>query len=38
MLDDTECKEFMDKFIAEKPELWYVPQNSYFPSYRPDLM
>ena len=22
VVDDTECKELMDKFIAEKPEMW----------------
>lgn len=24
VLDDRECKELMDKFIEEKPEVWYV--------------
>lgn len=24
VLDDAECTALMDKFIAEKPELWYV--------------
>lgn len=25
VLDDKECTALMDKFIEEKPELWYVP-------------
>jgi hypothetical protein len=24
VLDNAECKEFMTKFMKEKPELWYV--------------
>lgn len=24
VLDDAECTALMDKFIAEKPDLWYV--------------
>jgi cytosine/creatinine deaminase len=24
VVDDARCKELMDRFIGEKPELWYV--------------
>lgn len=37
VLDDTECKELMDKFIAEKPGLWYVFAIFRFPTYQPEL-
>jgi hypothetical protein len=30
VLDNAECKEFMGKFIAEKPELWYVMSGACF--------
>jgi cytosine/creatinine deaminase len=25
VLDNADCRQLMDKFIAEKPQLWYVP-------------
>lgn len=31
VLDNAECKELMDKFIAEKPELWYVQSPTLGP-------
>lgn len=27
VLDNEECKQLMEKFIKEKPELWYVFQS-----------
>lgn len=24
VLDDVKCRELMDKFVAEKPDVWYV--------------
>ena len=29
VVDDAECKGLMDKFIAEKPELWSVLSKIY---------
>jgi cytosine deaminase len=27
VVDNDECRELMERFIAEKPELWYVDYN-----------
>lgn len=32
VVGDARCKELMDKFIAEKPELWWVVSQA-LPSY-----
>lgn len=31
VLDDKDCTALMDKFIEEKPELWYVVESPFLP-------
>ncbi|PGH18636.1 hypothetical protein AJ79_00415 [Helicocarpus griseus UAMH5409] len=38
VLDNQECKDLMQKFIKEKPELWYVSSNPcQIPCFRRSL-